>query len=503
MNYMDETVGMSADDGSAVQERIFMPLCDRTVVHEVSEEITLSEEQPEIRRILSVSWKAMPPARYLGGGNAEWNGNTEYQMLYLAGDGSLQTATFTAEYEFRTPLETGEGEFDLNEGVCTFVRTDSEQLNTRVTAPRKISLRQRLRSRVRVFGRMILGETRTGEAGDVSFLRLTRDGVRLRPTLSRSEGLTIQDECSLPSPECRVVWADSRVWISEIHAQEGGLQVRGSVLLCFLLDRNGEAESLNRKIPFEGVLEGEEITSEDTASVSGVLSELNVTAEEGRLFCEGELLLTGRSMRSEAFRYTEDLYSTEREVLCEEALYEIPTALKCESRHLSQSERVSLSEISYPEGAQVCHAFGEVHLETCETLADKYVWSGESRYKILCRKEGEYSVLELSFPFRYETESAGAEVRCADGAAEVSECRVRTDGETLYLDAEISICADYAGSETIRTVKSVRVGAPTERAENCMTVYYPVPGDSVWTVAKKYRISPDDLQGDLSTYFVF
>ncbi len=499
MDEMATVMGMGAAEGFP---QVAMPLCDRTVLHEVVKEITVADYEPEIRRVLSVSETVMPPARYVGSGRVELNGGVEYRLLCVTTEGNLHTVTATAEYEWEAPFENRGGEIDVGDGACVFASTVTEHLSARLTAPRRVSLRHKLCSRVRCYGMMTLNESGVGEPLE-GIQRLTVESERMVPFGASSEPISVREDCPLPNGESRVTAAEACVFVSSALSRDGALAASGDVILRLMTDRDGTVEMVQRRIPFEGEIEGEGFSEGAQACAEGVMENLTVTVEDGRALCEGEIILMGRTLRSMPLRYTEDLYSTEAECECEYTERQIPVAIKCENRNLSQSERLSLADAKIPEGAEILDVWGTVRVEGCEQKDDAYVWTGKSRYRILCKNEGEYSATEVELPFRYESDGDGRELMSADCRAQVISCRARMDGENLALDAEIAICADYVGSCPIRWVSSVKKGQLRGKNRPCMVVYYPTSEDTSWSVAKKYGVPQEKLQGDLGSYFVF
>ena len=481
---------------------VTVPLCDRTVWHEITREITLPDYEPEIRRVLSVSETVLPPAKYVGGGRVELNGGVEYRLLCVTAEGGLHTVIATGEYEGEVPLETRGGEVDLGEGVCVTVQAVTDQIGARLSAPRRLSLRHKLRSRVRAFGKMTMGESRTGEEAEgICRRKVSVEGMTV--SVAASEPICVKDDVSLPSASSRVVSAEGTVFVSSVLPKDGGITVSGEVILRLIAETDGAAQSLCRRIPFEGQIENSGFSEGGSACAEGVVESLTVSAEEGRALCECEILLRGRALCTETVSYTEDLYSTERMCECEYREQTVPVAIKCENRNFSQSERIPLSEARISEGATVVDAWGTVSVEGCEQRGDSFVQTGKSRYRLLLQNEGEYSVTEIELPFRYESEAGGRTLSASECAAEVISCRARVDDTSLALDAEIAVCADYMGEGSVRWVSDVRVGARREEKRPCMLVYYPTPTDSAWSVAKKYGVPEQDLHGDLGSYFFF
>ena len=81
-------------------------LCEKKVVKEISSDFLIPDDKPEARRILAVSERLLPPAKYLGASAVECNGLIDYRVIYLGVDGGLWGVCFSSEYELEAPLDT-------------------------------------------------------------------------------------------------------------------------------------------------------------------------------------------------------------------------------------------------------------------------------------------------------------------------------------------------------------------------------------------------------------
>ena len=146
--------------------RMLMPMCGRVINSEVSDDFTLPDYYPEIRRVLYVKESSLPPSGFVGGSKIDVNGVLDYTLVYVGGDGQLCSAPLSAEYSFSIPVE-GAADFEFGEGVTLMTHTFCDSSNVRVSGPRKLSVRSLLRSSVNAWGRMICGDGLSG-TDDVS-----------------------------------------------------------------------------------------------------------------------------------------------------------------------------------------------------------------------------------------------------------------------------------------------------------------------------------------------
>ena len=66
--------------------------------------------------------------------------------------------------------------------------------------------------------------------------------------------------------------------------------------------------------------------------------------------------------------------------------------------------------------------------------------------------------------------------------------RLRVDGDTLSIDAEFAVYASFIGQNTITTLSGVTFGEPIKRTKGDIIITYPAPGDTLWSIAKKYAV---------------
>ena len=490
MNHQDKTE-------NTVGGYLTMPVCRKTMSTEVSGDYILPDYQPELRRLLSVSGKAMPPAKYVGGGNVELDGTVEYQILYVGADGGLYSAPLSGEYNLRVPMENLSA-LDLNEGVCVLASCVPESITARVTAPRKLTLRCRMKCTLGAYGKMPIGERLIGDAAKEGLCRL-RESVQSASLMScRSEAVSLFEEFSLPFADARVVCADAGTLIDEVSVGKSETTVRGEVILKLLFaSEDGMMVSESKKLPFEGTMECDELTGEDIcASVRGYVSDLAVRVEENKAMCDVQLILDGHMGGNEWVSYTADLYSTERACQTRYATHEVPMFLHAMTANFSQSERMSASEKGIPQGATVIDVQGQATADSCEQQDGHTIIKGQGRYVFICQKDGEYSAVELTLPWRYECEGGVMPLASYDVCAEVVSCRGRISGDVLELDAELCVAGDWMGVQTIRTLESAEFADEKKKKSGDTVLCYPAPDDTLWNVAKKYMVAPEEIEGD-------
>ncbi|MBQ8441293.1 MAG: DUF3794 domain-containing protein [Clostridia bacterium] len=487
---------IKVDKGGA---RIQDLLCDRQNVTELAGDFSLPDYQPEIKRLLRVRATVSPPDKYIGAGSADFSGMIDYCILYAGNDGALYCVNRSEEYQFSTPVEMT-SDFELGDGLTCDVQVLPDMVVGRVAAPRKLSVKCRLRSRVKLFGTRIIEESMSGGDG-TGIQRLLGNADCARIFVGQGEPLQLGDEiiCESSDDDLRVICAEGQVFVTEAVAGSGCVNCRGEValkLLCCHESGEGSPKTFLRRIPFNQAVpvEGAEVNCD--ACAHGVCSDISVTVEDGRILCDLTLKMSARAQRNESFSYTRDVYSTAAECESRYLSRALSIAGKCINGNMSLNTTLTLEEAGIKGGYEVLDICATPVVTDLECEKGKTLLTGKCRCHVILSGEGELSAQEFEIPFRYETDAAlpnGEKISDYDATADVISCRARLDGERIGVDAELSVSLATRGETQIKMLTDTCFGEPLARSKAVYTICYPSREDTLWSVAKRYHCPVSDV----------
>ena len=485
-----------------VTGRITMPIIRRDINSDVSEDFTLPDYYPEIRKVLYARESLLAPAKFVGGNKIDVNGVIDYDLVYVSGDGRLCSAPFSAEYSFSLPLENM-SDFEISEGFSVMAHTVAESSSVRVSAPRRLQIRSHLRTSVGVWGKVLCSEKVSGLEEGESFERLEDSVGVIELVCESSDVISVQDEYRLASADSRVALAQSSVVIGNVRVDDDVAKISGEILIKLLAicDGTGDVERILRKIPFDAEtdLDGIDMTEKPLCRVSGNVTDLSVEVEEGIAMIEANLVLELCGVSEHTVGCTKDVYSTQRECECEMRSYELPRILCNKNASISQSDRISVSEAGIPEDAEIVDVCAVAVAEKAERTDSGYAVRGSCRYNLIMLRDGEYTSAEIRVPFKYDTDAfdeSYGEIDSYDAVASVSNARGRRDGEYINLDSEISLACSMWGKDSVEILERADFGAPIEKRVGTIVVCYPQSDDTLWSIAKRYSVTQSDVSGD-------
>jgi len=476
---------------------IMIPLCNRIITAEMSNDYTLPDYQPEIRRVLGVKEHIQSTAKYISGDMAEINGNVDYTVIYVGADGELYSAPLSAEYSASAPVASVSG----CEPCATLANVSAESVTARVTAPRKLTVRCRLNCHVRAYGRTTLSEAISGEVSDPSSIqRLTKEGLYLSVASGMSELVEVSDSADADD-DCRAVSADACVCINDSVCEGSRVAVKGEVLIKLVCagESDGDYYTLTRRLPFSQYIELEgSVDPSASARAKGYVDTVSVSLEEGKIIMGVSFFVGAEATSNKTFGYTADLYSTKRYCSCKYEKRKMPTVIKDLSEKLSVSEKVSFADMNLGGAPEIIDFIGRASVSSAKWEDGRCVISGESRCGVICKHDGEISQNEVTIPFSYDFECAEvSEIQRED--CDVSVCvtsmEAKADGESVEVACELALCGTVLGYGEIECVSEAVMGENIERGGSDIVICYPSSGESSWDVAKKYLVAPCDVMG--------
>jgi len=473
-------------------------LCDKQEIGEVSAEVSLPDYRPEVKRLVRVNATVTPPARYVGATSTELSGTVDFCILYTGNDGALYSTTHTSEYRIALPVDLPSDAL-LGDGLVCDADVLPEPCPARVLAPRKLSIKCRLRARMRIYGMRQIenGDLTAGIAAEKLYGSCNTSEL----FSGVGEPLLLHDEivCDTQSEDMRVVCADGQVFVLEATAGSGCVNCRGEVALKLLCahDATGLPPSqLMRRIPFDGSVEVDGCEVNCAASAFGICTDVSVSVEDGRILCDLSLVLQTRAQRDRNLTYVRDAYALDSVSDGKTDFLKLPQSRSCVCANFSLGQTLTAEEAGLRQGATVVDAL-LIPLST-ELAQDngRDILTGRCRIHLtLCDDAGEISSQEIEVPFRYEAEAT--ETPFADSLVHVSpiSCRARADGERLGIDAELAVSLMTRTETPIQYLSACTVGEKCQKAEGEYTICFPAPSDTLWSVAKRYHKPLAHLMG--------
>lgn len=455
----------------------------------------------DIKRVLNYSAKVIPSGRFLGSEKLSFVGIVCYSVIYLDSENRLTEASFTSDYEYEEKIPDG------------FVDADSEcrlaGLSVRLAGPRKISAKASLcpeitftEARCPHMPEDTDGLELLSSEISESSLEIIRSAEReYAEEVARLEGVSAEDVEEL--------FSGGYVKISSTECTDGGIQLSGTLeLYAILLIEGNTTLRVEKSIPVTELVGGE--CDEGLKFISkGYITSLRVSmnnssdadaeGKEGASFAtsvtfDATVEYTVRSYKNSCSTVVKDAFACD--LLCE-----------CEYRNYSYTQltdvirdereicfTVDKSELDTGDIGDILDTFATAKLTSVTAEDGELVFEGEINTATLLQTvdEAGYASHKATHSFKERLRPAVKLSGSERITSEVTECTAATtlDSSRLYIKCTLLTHTLIKEDKSLKTVHTVSRKEEEIASDAAVTVYYPASGEGLWSIAKRYRVSP-------------
>ena len=474
---------------------------DSFIVSEVSEEFSLPDYIPEVRRILATRSAVLPESRFIqsegSASRLDLGGTVTYSVIYTDDEGEIRTLPLSSAYE-------GSGQINSQpETVLVFPTV--EGVNVRVNGPRKLTIKSRVKSRVigiegkeigeRVENRTVADEMfiqrRERELGALSLIPFSLQGIKA------SDKLDTQKETGL-----KPIWCDATLVTSDVKTQSNAISVKGELRVkCLCRGEDGEI-TLTKTIPVSEEISKEGIMQGDIARAGGRIVSLSISNEEGEgdIFIDATMEIEGEVSKNKTISLTTDMYSTKNEMTTEYRTEDIFSLAKTDNTPFTVNEGIKRKSNEIEE---LITLIADPVYEKTDIKGQKAIVNGKLLVKAIGRgkgdkeRMGEYVADIVELPFKYGVDlpkpTLSPIVLCDMSLGEISG---RYDKDKFYITAQIHPSLTILDRERVEILDkaSVKKDEEIKKDQSCIRAYYPKQGESLWDIAKKYHTTTATLK---------
>lgn len=462
----------------------------------------------DVRKILYTETVSGPAGKGRADGGEEFYGTLNHNVIYLDSDGKPTGASFTSDYELFVRCPADEGE------IFGIPRISSSAI--RLIGPRKLSAKAGIsvsayslsEESIEVIGDAFSDgkEPETLERV-IDFAQMTEcqgEEREYAECIERLEG-RIADEV-------QVLYSGANIGINEIQTIDKGVVLRGNITVYAVIEDSDSGLHLVEKsipieeqIPFDNVNDGMELNP--TASVASLVTRVNADDTGCEVVCSivaeyscvasynGKTSIVTDAYLKEAntenryadLRYTE---LTEQIRVNESGACTLPREAVCQDT-IREAMIISVT----PRVEDVCAEDGAI------------VIKGELKFSGIASvvtEDGERSYSPLKFISPFETRLNSVKPISKDAVLQVNLIGITPscvlDEDNVVVSYKLQGSVAISENKCVRRLSECKVTSECVegRPDGRITVYYPDPDDTLFSVAKRYHTSSAKVAWDNS-----
>lgn len=487
---------------------------DRTEFCDLSDDYTLPDYMPAIGRVISCTATAALPALYLGGGNIELAGSMRYRLCYESiDDSSLWCAELPSEYDHLIPTDRIPNiPSDLGD-VSGLVYANPENIAARITAPRRLTVKSRIRLCMKLSGNKKFETAFRGDTSDTDSIRILEKsspyGINI---CGSSSPIICRDKVSLSElglsdkKSYRIISSRGSVMITRLEAENSTIDCRGEINTCMILtaeDDNECPRRITRRIPFSAEIplnNNPKNTTPEGIRAYGVCPLVSASVDEDGISLEATALVCAESVISSELTYIKDIYSQKAECEVSMATPELSIPIACFNGNATISAQYPLDSLGINNNSKLFDFYASVLPATEWSVIDgrKLVINGKIKIAVIVDNGTELTPTEFESDFKYIAEIP--DIKEFDSLktniiADIYDIKCRIDGDKVTADCELCVAVLIENEKKIQAVSEVNLSSlpDVQKSEPRIIVCYPTKGETLWDVAKRYHVDAYDI----------
>ena len=481
---------------------IYEKAIKKTDSRDISTEYTLPDYLPDITRLLRVSAAAEHPEKYCGTESVEYDGKIIYNILYATSEGEIRCAVFDTDYTGAVNAQ------EIDDFSVVDIAVSTESVNCRLSSPRKLTVKCRLLASVSICNAkstepVIGGKTAPDAEKDLQYRKMNLEFCREINAEEKNTPISEDIEADPGMPQiARIVFLNLTPTAFDIRTGEGKINYSGALTAEILYEgEGGEYVSFSREVPLSGTLAADGICEESVAFCDVEATNITYRPQTGELGetktieLDFDYSVYFRVFRKDICEITTDIYSLSYENSNEKETLRYISLDAGKVFNFSLGENAELEEKDF---SRVVCASAQACINSVEKSGAKTAVGGNVSFSVILGGENSAFIGKtFNFPFKAETDAGRySELFSYMAKAYTSGVNARIVGEKIYFDTEITVCLALFGEKDAEALHSTTIFTdhPIEALPASQIVlYYPMRGEDLWTVAKKYNTTIEKL----------
>ena len=435
-------------------------------------------------------------------------GNLCYHLLYYTEErgGGLVSLEGKLPFEERVHMQ------GVKPGDTIQLHAETEDLTVGMINSRKLNLRSVVTLRVKcdeLYDEEIAIGIHAKEP--IEYRRRSMDIAQI--AVHKKDVFRMKEEFAVPAnyPNIfQILWSNATIKDPEFKLLNGRLSIQGEVKAFILYEGEGDSHEVfffERTIPFNGMMDCQGCKEEYLPAISWRVSQKEFgirpdeDGEERNISLEMMLDLGIRVYEEDPVEIITDIYGVGCEVKskCKEAV--LRKALGRVAGKLKLTEKV---KVRGKNGGilQVVHSEGNVFVEETKVVSEGLEVSGVLVVDILYitgEDSMPYASVQEQIPFRYVLGISQLEkTDICDLHAEVEYLQIQLlDGEEMEVKAGLGFQTTAFRPVPVELVEEVQTAPLDYEGWSMipgMVIYIVKPGDSLWSIGKKYYIPVEEIK---------
>jgi hypothetical protein len=487
--------------------RLNQPIGEDTIQTIVENDIIVPDVKPDIIRILLLDGDSWIDSAEAASDKILISGTVRYKILYVSDDSEQPIKSINSATGFQYSMDIPE----TRQGMQCRVKCDIEHMEYDVINSRKVNVKAILN----LCGKTMDQTERqiTQDFEGLEEIQVLRNTISVNSYIGNSEsGCTVGDILEIPAGKptiLEILRSDAKITAKDFKVTEDRIVAVGELYISTLYIADDEMRSIQfmeHQIPFSESIDLAGVDERSYCDIEYDLGEVICEALEDsdgelrQLRCEAMLNIYAECFEKKEVELVEDAYSPYSRVSIEKEELKLQELVTENESQITVREAIEIDENS-PDISELFNLLGKLSLSGGEIADDRITVEGVVISNILYLADNEEEpvfCVSRDIPFRHSLDVKGVK----DGMGLDVEMDIEHCSYNIISTKEIEV-RFVIGLKT-RVGRQITVPVVVKATEQphdenrleqqpSVTIYFARQDDTLWTIAKKYSTTVDEL----------
>ncbi len=481
-------------------------ICSRYMQTTVESDVIVPDIKPDILKILQCGSEVSITRREVQSDKVFVQGIVRMNVLYVPDngiDGGIKSISTQQEFNHSMDMP------GATPGMEFFAEADASPAEYTLVNSRKLQLRTKVGLSARLLSPSEI-DIATGVDEDCKIETKCQPMKLYNPCINANRDILIRERLEVPSGKpciSEVLKISAKPYSTELKALDGKAMIKGELKVCTLYCGEGEStapEVMEHTLPFSEILEidglREGMEAEADLKLKDLYFEVCQDSDGDRkiISIEANLEAEVRAFETIECRAIEDAYCQSHPIELKKDTYHMEQLIASSTNQEAIKESIAVPDY-LPDVHCLCECSAAPTIENVAVDMGEVTISGYMHCNILYLTEdtstpacGFAHIIPFSQSFAVE---GAAHTSVCDAKAEIEHisCTI-SSGKTLEVRAIVSTSIKVVEPIATELVSEIHCDENAVLPKMpSMSVYFVQKGDSLWSIAKKYRTSPDSI----------
>lgn len=442
---------------------------------EITNEVIVPDVKPDIVNIIDTNGLVYINKQEISNGSFKLEGNTESTIIYLSGEGDVRSIRANSEFTFK------QESIEIKEDCMIKYDTQIIELSSKMLNERKVVVTAKLKIRYEIYEKSSVKFY--NDFDNIEGLQKQEEVINLNSVIGYGTAkATIDEKIQVDSLDIisEILKVDINISNVESKMSYNKILAKGEANVCILYltedERIGKASG---EFPVMNFIEIPNVKEDNICELDYKMQNIVLkfnNSDDHSFLCQAEFEIQAQVFEKRTVNIVKDLYSLKSDLEYTQSNIELELFDTAESEIIKIDEKFEIIDIKNVLDVDI-----KIDISNVNSPVAKLKIYSESNQK------GGLIVKEFDVPIMAKFESE------KNYQINIKSKEFSLETNNVVVQAQIEVKQESCSFRKISMIQDVKVKESNNKDDYSVIVYFVKPNDTIWKIAKKFKVSPDTI----------